>query len=73
MYANQYEEIEQVHAGSICAVVGLKETVSGDTLVLGSDKTLKEMVLSGISIPLPVFTASIECQSASQQVSEKAA
>ena len=32
MHANQREEIKEVHAGDIFAVVGLKDTFTGDTL-----------------------------------------
>ena len=32
MHANHREEIEEVAAGNICAVIGLKNTFTGDTL-----------------------------------------
>lgn len=36
--ADDYEEVEEANAGSICVLVGLKYTLTGDTLVLSSDK-----------------------------------
>ncbi len=38
MHANSREEISDVYAGDIAAVVGLKDTTTGDTLVL--EKTI---------------------------------
>ena len=32
MHANHREDIEEIRAGDICAIVGLKETTTGDTL-----------------------------------------
>jgi len=32
MHANSREEIEEVYAGEIAALIGLKDTVTGDTL-----------------------------------------
>jgi elongation factor G len=32
MHANQREEIKEMRAGDIAAVVGLKDTTTGDTL-----------------------------------------
>ncbi len=45
-------------AGDICALVGLKNTLTGDTLVSPGD--LKPMVLEGITFAKPVITMAIE-------------
>jgi elongation factor G len=34
MHANRREELDEVSAGSICAVVGLKTVSTGDTLTM---------------------------------------
>ncbi len=45
-------------AGDICALVGLKNTLTGDTLVHPDDQ--KPMLLEGISFAKPVITMAIE-------------
>ena len=55
--ADNVEEIESIEAGHIGAVVGLKVTRSGDTLCrMGEPDPL---VLKGMDVPPPVFTAAI--------------
>jgi elongation factor G len=49
MYADQRSEIQEVHAGDICAVVGLKDTTTGDTLCVENSP----IVLESIHIPKP--------------------
>lgn len=56
MYANSREEIEQVSAGDIAAVEGLKFTFTGDTLC---DRE-HPVVLESISFPEPVIYVAIE-------------
>ncbi len=54
-------KIEDSPAGDICALVGLKGTQTGDTLVHATDN--KPMVLEGISFAKPVITMAIEPKS----------
>jgi len=56
MHANTREEIEEGLSGEIVALVGLKETVTGDTLC--DEK--KPIVLEKISFPEPVISLAIE-------------
>lgn len=56
MHANTREEIKEAKAGEIVALVGLKETVTGDTLC--DDKN--PIVLEKISFPEPVISLAIE-------------
>lgn len=56
MYANEREEIKEVFTGDIAAVVGLKDTTTGDTLC-----DLKEtIVLERMVFPEPVISVAIE-------------
>lgn len=63
MHANQREEIKEAYAGEIVAIVGLKDTVTGDTLC---DET-KPIVLEQISFSEPVISLAIEPQTKSDQ------
>jgi elongation factor G len=56
MHANDREDIESVSAGDIAAVVGLKDTRTGDTLC---DPT-KSIVLESMDFPTPVIAVAIE-------------
>ncbi len=56
IHANKREAVEKVHAGEIAAVVGLKKTVTGDTLCDPS----APIVLSKIQFPDSVIAMSIE-------------
>lgn len=56
MSANKREEIAELRAGDIGAVVGLKEATTGDTLCDESHPILLEK----IDIPMPVISASVE-------------
>jgi len=53
--------VEEAPAGDICAVVGMKNTVTGDTLVHASDP--KPQILEGITFAKPVITMAIEPKS----------
>jgi len=56
MHANHREEIDEVYAGEIAAIVGLKKTTTGDTL---SDPE-KEVRLESIEFPEPVISIAVE-------------
>ena len=63
MHANKREEIKEVYAGDIAAAVGLKHTLTGDTLC--DDKDL--IVLESIEFPDPVISIAIEPKSKADQ------
>ena len=56
MHANHQEEVDVLFAGDIGAVVGLKETKTGETLC----EEKKPIVLEAIHFPEPVISQSIE-------------
>ena len=56
MHADKREEISSICAGDIAVVVGVKETITGDTLC--GEK--KSVLLESIMIPLPVISTSVE-------------
>ena len=63
MHANSREEVEQIKAGDIGAVVGLKFTGTGDTLC----EAKAPVVLESIQLPEPVISVAIEAKSTSDQ------
>ena len=56
MYADRREDIDEVLAGDIGAVLGLKESFTGDTLCDPSNP----IILENISFPEPVISVAIE-------------
>lgn len=56
MHSNTREEIEEVSAGEICAVVGFKDTRTGDTLAAKP----KSIQLEAITFPEPVISVALE-------------
>jgi elongation factor G len=56
MHADKRAEIKEVHAGDIAAFVGLKDTVTGDTLADAADP----VVLERMAFPVPVIDISVE-------------
>src|SRR5512147_1082199 len=62
MHADRREDITEVRAGDIGAVLGLKETFTGDTLC-----DTKKIILESISFPEPVISIAIEPKSSSDQ------
>ncbi|KAG0056259.1 Ribosome-releasing factor 2, mitochondrial [Gryganskiella cystojenkinii] len=66
MYAMDVEEIPHITKGNIGVVLGLKDTRTGDTLLDAHDPR-KGLALSGIKVPSPVFFASVEPMSTSDE------
>ncbi|MDE2748084.1 MAG: elongation factor G [Chloroflexota bacterium] len=56
MFADRREDVKEVHAGDIAAVIGMKETFTGDTLSAPNSPIL----LENISFPAPVVEVAIE-------------
>ncbi|MEU1730555.1 elongation factor G [Streptosporangium sp. NPDC020145] len=56
MHANKREERSSAHAGQIVAVMGLKDTTTGDTLA----DPAKPVVLESMNFPAPVINVAIE-------------
>ena len=63
MHANQQEDISEAFAGDIIAAVGLKNTLTGDSL---SDAS-KPLLLDAIKFPDPVISVAIEPKSKQDQ------
>ncbi len=63
MHANQREEIKEAYAGEIVAVVGFKDTITGDTLCEES----KPILLQQITFQDPVISLAIEPKTKSDQ------
>jgi elongation factor G len=63
MHANQRQEIDMLSAGDIGAVLGFKETFTGDTL---SDPS-RQVVLEAIKFPEPVISVAIEPKTKADQ------
>ncbi len=56
MHANSRTEVEEAHAGDICALVGLRETTTGETLTVENH----QMLLESMVFPTPVIQVAIE-------------
>jgi len=63
MHANKREEIASVGAGQIVAVMGLKDTTTGETLC----DSAKPVVLESMNFPAPVIHVAIEPKTKSDQ------
>ena len=63
MHANSREEVKELKAGDIGAVIGLKNTVTGDTLC----SVGRPVVLESIDFPEPVISVAIEAPSTADQ------
>ena len=57
--ADDLEMISECNTGEVCCILGLKHTVTGDTLV-GEHSSLKKYRLHGLDIPPSVYSLSIE-------------
>src|SRR5215212_11134886 len=62
MHADRREDITEVRAGDIGAVLGLKDTFTGDTLC-----DTRKIILESITFPEPVISIAIEPKSSSDQ------
>ncbi len=63
MHANKREEIEEVRAGDIAAVIGLRDTRTGDTLCDEKDA----IILEAMRFPEPVIDVAIEPKTKADQ------
>jgi len=63
MHANKREEVKEVSAGDIAAVVGLKNTLTGDTLC--DEKN--PIILESMEFPEPVMSVAIEPKTKADQ------
>jgi elongation factor G len=63
MHANHREDITEIHAGDICAAVGLKNTFTGDTLC----DVDHPVTLESITFPEPVISIAIEPKTKADQ------
>jgi elongation factor G len=63
MHANKREEISEILAGDICAVVGLKNVTTGDTI----SNVEHPVVLESIEFPDPVIAVAVEPKTKSDQ------
>lgn len=63
MHSNHRQEVDELHAGDIGAVVGLKGTTTGDTL---ADEKL-DVVLEKMEFPEPVIEEAVEPKSKADQ------
>jgi elongation factor G len=63
MHANSRQEITEVYAGDIAAAVGLKDTITGDTLC--DEKN--PVILESMNFPDPVISVAVEPKTKSDQ------
>ena len=63
MYADRREEVDVIEAGDIGAVLGLKDSFTGDTLCNEG----KQIVLESITFPEPVISIAVEPKTQSDQ------
>ncbi|HEX9798338.1 MAG TPA: elongation factor G [Anaerolineales bacterium] len=63
MYADRREDIDEVLAGDIAAVLGMKDTFTGDTLCDAANP----VILENITFPEPVISVAVEPKTAADQ------
>ena len=63
LQADERKEIDEVYAGDICGVVGLKDTGTGDTLC----EEKNPIILESLHIPDPVISVAIEPKTKADQ------
>ncbi|HJD00766.1 MAG TPA: elongation factor G [Candidatus Dwaynia gallinarum] len=63
MHANHRQEVDELRAGDLGAIVGLKDTTTGDTLCDDSNK----IILESMEFPEPVISVAIEPKTKASQ------
>ncbi|MFY0678806.1 MAG: elongation factor G [Neptuniibacter sp.] len=63
MHSNNREEIKEVRAGDIAALIGMKDVTTGDTLCDIDDK----IILERMEFPAPVISVAVEPKSQADQ------
>lgn len=63
MHSNQRTEIDEIPAGNIGAIIGLKDTKTGDTLC----EDTKPLILERMEFPEPVISISVEPKTKADQ------
>lgn len=63
MHANHRQEVDELRAGDLGAIVGLKDTTTGDTLCDDSSK----IILESMEFPEPVISVAIEPKTKASQ------
>ena len=63
MHSNKREDIKEVYSGEICAFVGLKGTLTGDTLCSEKDP----VILEKMEFPDPVISIAVEPKTKADQ------
>ncbi len=63
MHANHREEIKEIYAGDIAAIIGLKNTTTGNTLCAENN----EVLLESIVFPEPVIKIAVEPKTKADQ------
>ena len=64
MHANHRQDIDTVYCGDIAAVVGLKDTTTGDTLI---DEKGEDIILESMDFPEPVISQAVEPKTKADQ------
>lgn len=63
MHSNKREDIKEIYAGEICAFVGLKDTLTGDTLCTEKNP----VILEKMEFPEPVISIAVEPKTKADQ------
>ena len=63
MFADRREETDEIRAGDIAAIIGMKDTFTGDTLSAPNDP----VILENITFPAPVIEVAVEPDSKADQ------
>ncbi len=63
MHADKREDIDEIYAGDICGVIGLKKTITGDTLCDANHP----VILEAMKFPEPVISVAVEPTTKAEQ------